>query len=135
MQIDAPRALLYFSRVRSAICLFFLAAATIAAANPQPLSPRVAFEPDARECREAGDFIRNAALSRDNGMGRETFLGRLHDDLAVIRSYPPALRWFVHNEADEAFLVAEVQAVYDAPLSAELHRPEFIGRCLARPPG
>ena len=65
-------------------------------------------------------------------MSREAFLGRLYEDLAAIRAYPPALRWFVHDEADEAFLVGEVQAVYDAPLSPEQHRPGFIVRCLAR---
>jgi len=34
----------------------------------------------------------------------EAFLGRLHEDLAAIRAYPPTLRWFAHNEADAAFL-------------------------------
>lgn len=133
--MDAPRPLFYFPRVRAAICLLLLAIAGSAAANPQPLPPHPALEPDERECREGGDFIRNAALSRDSGMSREAFLSRLHEDLAAIRSYPPALRWFVHNAADEAFLLAEVQAVYDAPLSPELHSPGFIGRCRARPAG
>jgi hypothetical protein len=110
-------------------------ASGLAAASPQPLQPRAGLAHDARECREAGDFIRNAALSRDNGMSREAFLNRLQEDFVVIRAFPPALRWFVRNVEDESFLLAEVQAVYDLPLAPEQHRPGFIGRCLARPAG
>ena len=93
------------------------------------------------ECREGGDFIRNAALSRDNGITREVFVGRLDADLAAIRSYPPALRWFAHDAEDEAFLRAEVVEIFDAPAASEQHRAEFLDRCarrtehLARNPG
>ena len=86
----------------------------------------------ARECREGGDFIRNAALSRDAGATREFFVGRLEDDLVMIRAYPPALRWFAHDTADEAFLRAEVHAVFDAPAASELHRDAFLERCARR---
>lgn len=85
-----------------------------------------------RECREGGDFIRNAALSRDAGASREFFVGRLEDDLVMIRAYPPALRWFVHDTADEAFLRTEVHAVFDAPSPSELHRDAFVERCARR---
>ena len=44
-----------------------------------------------RECREGGDFIRNAALSRDTGTTREFFVGRLEEDLLTIRAVPPSL--------------------------------------------
>ena len=84
------------------------------------------------ECREGGDFIRNAALSRDGGASREFFVGRLEEDLLTIRAFPPALRWFVHNPDDEAFLRSEVEAVFDAPLSSELHRAGFLERCARR---
>jgi len=134
VRIDARRALAYVESMRRALCLLLFAAGA-ATASPLPLDARIGLAQDSRECGEGGDFIRNAALSRDNGMSREAFLGRLQDDLATIRSFPPSLRWFVRNAADEAFLVAEVQAVYDLPLSPEQHRPEFIGRCLARPAG
>jgi len=113
----------------------FLVASGLAAAGAQPLQPRAGLAHDLRECREAGDFIRNAALSRDNGMSREAFLNRLQEDLVTIRAFPPALRWFVRNVDDEAFLTAEVEAVFDAPRAADLHRPDFIGRCVARPAG
>jgi hypothetical protein len=61
----------------------------------------------AGECREGGDFIRNAALARDAGAMREFFVGRLEDDLITIRAFPADLRWFAHDSADEAFLRAE----------------------------
>jgi hypothetical protein len=106
--------------------LLVLAAATALAfgAAAQPHS--------ARECREGGDFIRNAALSRDAGASREFFVGRLEDDLVMIRAYPPALRWFAHNTEDEAFLRAEVHEVFDAPAQSELHRDAFVERCARR---
>ena len=85
-----------------------------------------------RECREGGDFIRNAALSRDYGITREFFVGRLEDDLVSIRAFPPALRWFAHDTDDEAFLRAEVLAVFDAPAASELHRDGFLERCAQR---
>jgi hypothetical protein len=84
------------------------------------------------ECREGGDFIRNAALSRDKGATREFFVNRLEEDLQTIRAFPAQLRWFVHNPDDERFLRAEVEAVFDAPQSGEQHREEFLLRCVAR---
>ena|SRR3970040_1563703 len=86
----------------------------------------------ASECREGGDFIRNAALARDAGATREFFVGRLEDDLLTIRAFPPALRWFAHDSADEAFLRAEVHAVFDVPAESELHRDAFLERCARR---
>jgi hypothetical protein len=88
----------------------------------------------AAECREGGDFIRNAALSRDHGTTREFFVGRLEEDLLTIRAFPPPLRWFVHDEDDEAFLRAEVAAVFDAPADSEQHRAGFLERCARRAP-
>ncbi|HEX9182167.1 MAG TPA: hypothetical protein VF876_02815 [Burkholderiales bacterium] len=86
----------------------------------------------ATECREGGDFIRNAALSRDAGATREFFLGRLEDDMVAIRAFPAALRWFVHTPEDEAFLRTEVHEVFDAPAASELHRDGFVERCARR---
>ena len=40
----------------------------------------VALPHSASECREGGDFIRNAALARDAGYTREFFVGRLEED-------------------------------------------------------
>ncbi len=105
----------------------FLALALIlstGAAAQQPHSPR--------ECREGGDFIRNAALSRDSGATRAFFVGRLEDDLLTIRAFPPSLRWFVHDADDEVFLRAEVEAVFDAPESSDRHHSGFMDRCAQR---
>lgn len=86
----------------------------------------------ARECREGGDFIRNAALARDSGATREFFLDRLEDDLLAIRAFPPALRWFVRDATDEDFLRTEVYAVFDDPAASERHRDGFLERCARR---
>ncbi len=84
------------------------------------------------ECLEGGDFIRNAARSRDAGTTRTFFVGRLEDDLVMIRSFPPALRWFARSPDDEAFLRVEVEAVFDAPEDGEQHRSGFLERCARR---
>ena len=96
------------------------------------LSTGAAAQHSAGECREGGDFIGNAALSRDGGATREFFIGRLEQDLQMIRAFPPALRWFVHDPDDENFLRAEVAAVFDAPQPSERHRSEFLARCTVR---
>jgi hypothetical protein len=103
---------------------------TLAIAMALLLSTAAAAGPhSARECREGGDFIRNAALSRDGGITREFFVGRLEEDLLTIRAFPPALRWFVRDAEDERFLRAEVEAVFDAPQDSERHRADFLERC------
>lgn len=96
------------------------------------LSTGAAAQHSSGECREGGDFIRNAALSRDSGATREFFVGRLEEDLQTIRAFPPALRWFVHDADDEKFLRAEVEAVFDAPQPSERHRSGFLERCVLR---
>jgi len=107
--------------MRGAILALTLLLSTGAAAQHSP-----------GECREGGDFIRNAALSRDGGTTREFFVGRLEEDLLTIRAFPPALRWFVHDADDEVFLRAEVEAVFDSPEPSEQHQAGFVERCLRR---
>ena len=92
----------------------------------------LAHKPSVQECREAGEFIRNAALSRDNGLKRETFLDQLHGDLIAIRSHPPAMRWFAQDPDDEAFLVEAVEKVFDAPLKSTEHESDTLRMCLVR---
>ena len=82
------------------------------------------------ECTEGGEFIRNAALARDNGITREFFVGKLVEDLIMIQSYPPPLRWFVQDSSDEKFLSDAVFKVFDEPVNAEQHEASFIGACL-----
>jgi len=95
----------------------------------------LAHKPTATECREAGDFILNAARSRDGGATRQFFLDRLKEDYAMIRAFRPELRWFVMDVDDEEFLQAEVMLVFDAPLAGDRHRTEFLERCALRPAG
>ncbi|MGH8765510.1 MAG: hypothetical protein ACRET8_07315 [Burkholderiales bacterium] len=95
-------------------------------------SAAVAQPHSAGECREGSDFIRNAALSRDNGTTREFFVKRLEEDFVMIRAFPKSLRWFVQDEDDEQFLRAEVEAVFDAPLPSDQHRAGFLVRCVER---
>ena len=85
------------------------------------------------ECREGGDFIRNAALSRDNGITREYFMSRLAGDLMAIRSFPPELRWFARNEDDEALLTNAAETVFDAPQTPRRHEIEFVDACMKSP--
>ena len=82
------------------------------------------------ECTEGGDFIHNAALARDNGISREFFVNKLVEDLAMIQSFPPQLRWFVQDSSDEKLLSEAVFKVFDDPMKAELHEASFIGACL-----
>jgi len=84
------------------------------------------------ECTEAGDFIRNAALSRDYGVTREDFIGRMHGDLQAIRAFPPELRWFVQDDDDEGFLLTHAQRVFDDPGVPESHENEFLQACFNR---
>ena len=105
----------------------FIAALLVLAA-----CPAFAHKPTVRECREAGEFIRNAALSRDAGMSRGDFIERLLGDLVAIRSHPPALRWFAQDEDDEAFLISAVERVFDSPMKSTEHESEMLGSCLAR---
>ncbi len=77
--------------------------------------PAQAHELTMSECLEGSDFIKNAALSRDYGMSREDFLGRMQSDLVAIQAFPPELRWFVQDEDDETLLVGFAQRVFDSP--------------------
>ena len=109
-------------RAAIALGLFALLLASPAAAHP--LSPQ--------ECLEGGDFIAHAAQSRDNGMTREAFLGKLVDDIRLIQSFPPSLRWFVVDPADAEFLHAEASDIFDVPDAPEAHRARFLARCFDR---
>jgi hypothetical protein len=82
------------------------------------------------ECVEAGEFVRNAALSRDAGMARETFIAKMADDLALIQAFPPALRWFVQDSFDEELLTGAVVRVFDQPMAAEQHEQHFVSECM-----
>ena len=84
------------------------------------------------ECTEGSDFIKNAALSRENGMDGMTFLARTIEDLTLIKAFPPALRWFVQDQHDEDYLLAAVADVFSHPLEPQVHQRRFFGECITR---
>ena len=99
--------------------------------------PAGAHELTSVECSEGGEFIRNAALARDAGITREFFVNKLAEDLMLIQSFPPALRWFVQDAGDEQLLSDAVFRVFDEPMPAEKHEADFVGVCVrtaASPP-
>jgi hypothetical protein len=105
-----------------------LAAALVLGASQTALARK----PTVQECREAGEFIRNAALSRDNGMKRDAFIDRLQGDLMAIRGHPPSMRWFAQDEEDEAFLISIAESVFDQPKKSTEHETDMLHKCLAR---
>ncbi|MEO6626033.1 MAG: hypothetical protein ABIN37_14545 [Burkholderiaceae bacterium] len=108
--------------------LSLLAAAALVLACPAHASRHTV-----TECREGADFIRNAALSRNNGQPRNAFLDRLHGDLAMIRGMPRASRWFARDKADELLLIRHVERVYDSPTDPKAHEEAFLGECNGKP--
>lgn len=85
-----------------------------------------------QECLEGGDFIAHAAEARDNGMTKVEFLNRLVDDIRLIQSFPPQLRWFVVDPEDAELLHDEASKVFDAPRRPDAHRAQFLSRCFDR---
>ncbi|MFC7515478.1 hypothetical protein ACFQUU_10715 [Herbaspirillum sp. GCM10030257] len=85
-----------------------------------------------QECAEGGDFIRNAALARDNGMTEEQFMSRIEEDLEVIKAFPPELRWFVQDDNDAQLLLTAASSVFREPKQAAVHRLEFLIACMNR---
>jgi hypothetical protein len=84
------------------------------------------------DCFEGSDFIAHAAAARENGVSREAFLNRMDEDFQLIQAFPPALRWFAHDEDDARFLRQSAREVFDAPDVPEGHRAQFLAACLAR---
>ena len=82
------------------------------------------------ECTEGAEFIRNAALARDNGVTREFFVNKLAEDLVLIQSFPPHLRWFVQDPSDEILLSEAVFKVFDEPMNADQHQASFASACM-----
>jgi hypothetical protein len=85
---------------------------------------------DASECREGAQFIGNAAQSRKNGATKEMFVGKLDEDLFVLTSIPPELRWFAHGDAEADFLRAAVLEVFEFPREPLDHAKSFLVNCL-----
>lgn len=106
--------------------------AVVAAACMLAAGIACAGAPSVQECLEGSDFIANAARARDNGIARARFLGRLDDDLATIQAFPPALRWFAHDDDDASFLRDAAADVFDRPGTPDDHRAAFLRACFER---
>ncbi|HEY8608653.1 MAG TPA: hypothetical protein VIM12_16190 [Noviherbaspirillum sp.] len=91
--------------------------------------------PSPAECREAGDFIGNAALARDRGISEAQFLRKIREDVELIKAFPPQLRWFVQDEEDAQFLMEAALDVFQKPRSPDEHRQVFIVSCLSKAGG
>ena len=91
-----------------------------------------AHSPSKEECVEASDFIRNAALSRENGVDRTTFITKIIDDFALIKSFPAELRWFVQDTEDEEFLLKAATEVFEHPTEPNVHQRNFLKACIIR---
>lgn len=84
------------------------------------------------ECLEGSEFILHAAMSRDGGMGREDFVGKVRADLEAIQQVPPEYRWFAQDEDDERFLVSASEDVFDMPRAPARHQSDFLQACMGR---
>jgi hypothetical protein len=87
-------------------------------------------EVDAGECREGAQFIGNAAQSRKNGATKDMFVGKLDEDLFLLGSIPPELRWFAHGDAEAQFLREAVLDVFEFPREPREHATQFFAQCL-----
>lgn len=111
-------------KVIVAVIAFMVAAALMARWDSAHAS-----SPTMDECLEAGDFIFHAAQARDGGMAKTIFLDKLRADYRLIKQYPPSLRWFVHDQQDEDFLLDQTRDVFDHPTNPEMHRSKFLRAC------
>jgi len=105
---------------------FLLASGALLLASAMPV---IASMHTSAECSEGGEFIRNAAISRDNGLPKDAFLNHLIADLSMIRTMPEGIRWFARDEADELLLIRHAERVYDHRMSAKHNEEEFLAAC------
>lgn len=89
------------------------------------------FLPTEQECHEGSDFIKNAALSRDNGYSGERLVQQFDDDIMVLSGMDPQKRWFVRSPGATQFLrqaLADVFAVRRKPKDGAA---VFLRSCMA----
>ncbi len=84
------------------------------------------------ECKEGSDYIRNAAISRDQGVTEAKFMQVFETDMRMIQAVPRELRWFVQDDEDEAFLRSQLNLVFRHPQPPQKHAQEFAQACVLR---
>jgi len=111
-------------RIWNAVATIFVTAGLLAsaAAHSHALSRE--------ECAEGSDFIRDAALARDDGMPERQFVAQFHADVQALQRLPAELRWFVQDKDDEVFLLSAVQDVFRRPRPAAVHQAQFAIACV-----
>ncbi len=112
-------------RIRSAA-----AAAIVAAAGLLAMPAAQAHALSLDECSEGSDFIRNAALARDEGMPERQFIAQFQADVQALQRLPAELRWFVQDKDDERFLLSAVLEVFRKPKPATVHQAQFAMACV-----
>jgi predicted GNAT superfamily acetyltransferase len=111
--------------IRSAAAMAVLAGAAVLAANAAE-----AHALSLEECAEGSDFIKNAALARDEGMQERQFVAQFQADVQALQRLPAELRWFVQDKDDEVFLLSAVQEVFRKPKPATVHQAQFALACM-----
>ncbi len=111
--------------IRSAVAL-----AVLAAAGPLATPALHAHALSLDECAEGSDFIRNAALARDEGMQERQFVAQFQADVQALQRLPAELRWFVQDKDDEVFLLSAVRDVFRKPRPAPVHQAQFAVACV-----
>jgi hypothetical protein len=109
-----------------------MAIAVVTVAATLAPSAAHAHAPSMQECAEGSDFIRNAALARDEGMPERHFIAQFQADVQALQRLPAELRWFVQDKDDEAFLLSAVQDVFQKPKPAAVHQSQFAAACARR---
>ena len=107
-----------------------VAAAVVAAAGMMAPFAVHAHALTMSECSEGSDFIKNAALARDEGMPEFQFVAQFKADVQALQRLPAELRWFVQDKDDEAFLLSAVQDVFRKPRPAAVHQAQFALACV-----
>jgi hypothetical protein len=112
-------------RIRSVVAL-----AVVAAAGTLVTPAVHAHALSLDECTEGSDFIRNAALARDESMPERQFVAQFQADVQALQRLPAELRWFVQDKDDEAFLLSAVRDVFRKPKPAPVHQAQFAVACV-----
>ena len=88
------------------------------------------FLPTQQECREASDFIKHAAMSRDNGYSQKKLVQRFDDDVLILSGMDPQKRWFIRSPGATRFLRAALVETFEAPRQPKDQAARFLQSCM-----
>lgn len=88
------------------------------------------FLPTEQECREASDFIKHAAMSRDNGYSQKKLVQRFDDDVLILSGMDPQKRWFIRSPGATRFLRAALVEAFEAPRQPKDQAARFFKSCM-----